>query len=92
MGQIAIVTGSDSGIGKATAVALAKAGFDVGVTWHADEAGAKGTEREIEQVGRRAEVIAEAVVYLAGRGATYTTGSSFVIDGGLVLMAAVRNQ
>ena len=28
----AIVTGSDSGIGKATAVALAKAGMDVGVT------------------------------------------------------------
>jgi NAD(P)-dependent dehydrogenase (short-subunit alcohol dehydrogenase family) len=32
---VAIVTGSDSGIGKASAVELAKAGFDVGVTWHA---------------------------------------------------------
>jgi NAD(P)-dependent dehydrogenase (short-subunit alcohol dehydrogenase family) len=37
----AIVTGSDSGIGKATAVALARDGYDVGVTWHADEAGAE---------------------------------------------------
>src|SRR3954453_23264253 len=54
--QIAIVTGSDSGIGKATAVALARAGFDIGVTWHADEAGAKGTALEIEQLGRRVEV------------------------------------
>ena len=32
----AIVTGSDSGIGKATAVALAAAGMDVGITWHTD--------------------------------------------------------
>ena len=29
MAKVAIVTGSDSGIGKATAVALARAGFDV---------------------------------------------------------------
>jgi hypothetical protein len=33
MSKVAIVTGSDSGIGKATAVALAKAGYDVGVTF-----------------------------------------------------------
>ena len=52
----AIVTGSDSGIGKATAVALAEAGFDVGVTWHTDEAGAKGTADEVVALGRRAEV------------------------------------
>jgi NAD(P)-dependent dehydrogenase (short-subunit alcohol dehydrogenase family) len=52
----AIVTGSDSGIGKATAVALAEAGFDVGVTWHTDEAGAKGTADEVVSLGRRAEV------------------------------------
>ena len=51
----AIVTGSDSGIGKATAVALAEAGFDVGVTWHTDEAGAKGTADEVMALGRRAE-------------------------------------
>ena len=53
---VAIVTGSDSGIGKATAVALAEAGFDVGVTWHTDEAGAKGTADEIAALGRRSEL------------------------------------
>jgi len=37
----AIVTGSDSGIGKAIAIALARDGFDVGITWHEDEAGAR---------------------------------------------------
>ena len=52
----AIVTGSDSGIGKATAVALAKAGYDVGITWHSDDQGAKETAAEVEQAGRRAEV------------------------------------
>ncbi|ADB34549.1 short-chain dehydrogenase/reductase SDR [Kribbella flavida DSM 17836] len=52
----AIVTGSDSGIGKATAVLLAERGFDVGVTWHSDEKGAEGTADEIRGHGRRAEV------------------------------------
>jgi len=52
----AIVTGSDSGIGKATAVALAHDGFDVGVTWHSDEEGAESTAREVRALGRTAEV------------------------------------
>jgi NAD(P)-dependent dehydrogenase (short-subunit alcohol dehydrogenase family) len=54
--RTAIVTGSDSGIGRATAVALARAGCDVGVTWHSDEDGARGTAKEITELGRRAEV------------------------------------
>jgi NAD(P)-dependent dehydrogenase (short-subunit alcohol dehydrogenase family) len=52
----AIVTGSDSGIGKATAVALARDGFDVGVTWHSDEEGAESTAHEVRALGRTAEV------------------------------------
>ena len=54
--RIAIVTASDSGIGKATAVALARAGCDVGITWHTDQDGARGTAKEVEATGRRAEV------------------------------------
>ncbi|MGW4006996.1 SDR family NAD(P)-dependent oxidoreductase, partial [Streptomyces nigra] len=30
---VAVVTGSDSGIGRATAVRLAEAGMDIGITW-----------------------------------------------------------
>ena len=56
MPRSAIVTASDSGIGKATAVALAQAGLDVGITWHQDEAGAEGTAEEVRALGRRAEV------------------------------------
>jgi NAD(P)-dependent dehydrogenase (short-subunit alcohol dehydrogenase family) len=52
----AIVTGSDSGIGRATAVALAHRGFDVGVTWHEDESGAAATAAEATDAGVRAEV------------------------------------
>jgi NAD(P)-dependent dehydrogenase (short-subunit alcohol dehydrogenase family) len=51
-----IVTGSDSGIGRATAVALARAGHDVGVTWHTDEAGAARTAAIVEAAGARAAV------------------------------------
>jgi NAD(P)-dependent dehydrogenase (short-subunit alcohol dehydrogenase family) len=52
----AIVTGSDSGIGKATAVALARDGFDVGITWHSDQSGAEDTATEVRSHGRQAEV------------------------------------
>ncbi|AWB86829.1 SDR family oxidoreductase [Mycetocola zhujimingii] len=52
--RFAIVTGADSGIGRATAVALAEAGMDVGVTWHSDEEGAEETAREVRNLGREA--------------------------------------
>ena len=53
---VAIVTGSDSGIGKATAVALARAGYDVGVTWHRDEPNAADTADQVRAAGRHAEM------------------------------------
>jgi len=54
--QHAIVTASDSGIGKATAVALARQGLDVGITWHSDSEGAEETAAEVREHGRRAVV------------------------------------
>jgi NAD(P)-dependent dehydrogenase (short-subunit alcohol dehydrogenase family) len=53
---VAIVTGSDSGIGRATAVRLAADGFELGVTWHNDSRGAHETAEEIRVHGGRAEV------------------------------------
>src|SRR4051794_28101201 len=51
-----IVTGSDSGIGRATAALLARQGWDVGITWHENEDGARETAEEVRAQGRRAEV------------------------------------
>jgi NAD(P)-dependent dehydrogenase (short-subunit alcohol dehydrogenase family) len=52
---IAIVTGGNSGIGRATGVALAAAGFDVGFTWHDDEERAESAIEEITGHGVKAE-------------------------------------
>jgi NAD(P)-dependent dehydrogenase (short-subunit alcohol dehydrogenase family) len=54
--RVAVVTGSDSGIGEAIAVALAGAGFHVGVTFRSDEAGARATAEKVRAAGRRCEV------------------------------------
>lgn len=53
-GEVAIVTGSDSGIGRAIAVEFAREGAHVAVTYHSDRAGADETRKAIESLGGRA--------------------------------------
>jgi NAD(P)-dependent dehydrogenase (short-subunit alcohol dehydrogenase family) len=53
---VAIVTASDSGIGQEAAKEVAKNGFDVGISYYKDEAGAEETLAAVEEVGRRGEV------------------------------------
>jgi NAD(P)-dependent dehydrogenase (short-subunit alcohol dehydrogenase family) len=55
--RLAIVTGADSGIGKATAELLATEGFDVGITFHTDESGVDDTRAAIEERGQRCFVL-----------------------------------
>jgi NAD(P)-dependent dehydrogenase (short-subunit alcohol dehydrogenase family) len=79
--RLAIVTGSDSGIGRATAVALAAAGHDVGITWHTDEAGAATTARLVAECGGRAEVA--RLDLTSGPGVTATVDALAGALGGL---------
>ncbi len=55
--RVALITGSDSGIGQGTAIELAKEGADVVVHYLDDQEGAERTRRAVEGEGRRAIVV-----------------------------------
>ncbi len=54
--KTAIVTGGSSGIGKATAVALAREGYAVALLYRANTAGAEQVKAQIEDFGGRVEL------------------------------------
>jgi 3-oxoacyl-[acyl-carrier protein] reductase len=53
-GHGVLVTGASSGIGRAIAIAAARAGADVGVTYRSNATGARETEAQIRALGRKA--------------------------------------
>ena len=55
--KIALITGSDSGIGQGTAIEFAKEGADLVVHYLNDAAGAEKTRQAVEAEGRRAIVV-----------------------------------
>jgi NAD(P)-dependent dehydrogenase (short-subunit alcohol dehydrogenase family) len=74
-GKATVITGADSGIGRAVAIAFAREGADVVISYLSEHEDARETARWVEQAGRRAvlvsgdladaahcrEVVAEAV-------------------------------
>jgi len=55
--KVALITGSDSGIGQGTAIEFAKEGADIVVHYLEDEDGAQHTRQAVEAAGRRAIVV-----------------------------------
>ncbi len=52
-GRVAVITGGDSGIGQAVAIAFAKEGADVAVAFYNEQEDAAETVKKVEEVGRR---------------------------------------
>ena len=57
-GKVAVITGGDSGIGRAVAIAYAREGADVVISYLSEDEDAEDTARWVEEAGRKAVAVA----------------------------------
>lgn len=57
-GKVALVTGADSGIGRAVAIAYVREGADILISYLSEDDDAKETARLVKEAGRKAIVVA----------------------------------
>lgn len=55
-GKVALITGGDSGIGRAVAIAFAKEGADIAIVYLNEFTDARETQRQVEAEGRRCAI------------------------------------
>jgi NAD(P)-dependent dehydrogenase (short-subunit alcohol dehydrogenase family) len=56
-GKVAVITGGDSGIGRAVAIAYAREGADVVISYLSEDSDARDVAKYVEEAGRRAVLI-----------------------------------
>ncbi len=61
--KVALITGGDSGIGRAVAVLYAREGADIAIVYLCEHADAEDTKRAVEKEGRRCLLIAGDVAH-----------------------------
>ena len=94
MSKTALVTGAGTGIGRAIALELAKAGYDVALHCNGSREGAEAAAAEIRGLGRRAEVYQADLSDVAAIGAMFDAFKGdygrldlFVNNAGITLLA-----
>lgn len=94
MSRTALVTGAGTGIGRAIALELGKAGYDVALHCNGSRDGAEGAADEIRRLGRKAAVLQHDLCEIAGIDAMFKAFAVefgrldlFVNNAGITLLA-----
>lgn len=56
-GKMAVITGADSGIGRAVAIAFAREGADILISYLEEDEDARETAQHVEEAGRKAVLV-----------------------------------